>query len=68
MYSVILTGYTLLLVYISTQGEKNYQILLLIMINKRGSLELAPEDSLSRPSGSTVLILMNVIALQGEPS
>ena len=49
MYIVILTGHTLLLVYTSAQGEKNYQIFLLIMINKRGSLELASVDSLSRP-------------------
>lgn len=34
--------------------RENYQILLLIMMNKEASLELVSEDSLSRLSGNTI--------------
>lgn len=47
--------------------RKNYQIFFLTMINKRGSLGLASEDSLSGPNGNSIPVPMNVIALQGEP-
>ena len=67
MYIVILTGHTLLLVYTSAQGEK---VLSDISANNDKQEIESWVGICGQPvkaNGNTILILMNVFALQGEP-